>query len=427
MNKKRITAGLLALIMCLSVLAGCSGKGSKQDTQPTDAPTQAATDAPAEPTAEPTSEPTSEPAPENKGLTGKTASEIVAMMRSGFNIGNSLDATGNNYTNIYSQEQSWGNPVISFKLIDALAEKGFNVIRIPTTWFKYISKDGKYTIDTAFLDRVKQVVDLCYKHDVFVIINVHHEDWINVKTLDKDYEKIGVELKAVWEQIADYFADYDQHLIFEVMNEPRMKDTGNEWNPNAAGCKAVNYLNAIAYEAIMSSHKGNNDERCVMVPTYAASSSQMAMKNMEIPSYNGKSDNVIVSVHSYTPYNFCLSDNSKTFDASKQSDTRDIDNVFADINKFFTSKGIPVVMGETGSTNSQNNTEAREAWSYYFTSKAASYGVPCVLWDNGSKGSSGGECHAYIDRWTGEWICDSIIQKFLDGANSVAWGSAETK
>ena len=84
-------------------------------------------------------------------------------------------------------------------------------------------------------------------------------------------------------------------------------------------------------------------------------------------------------------------------------------------------------MGETGSTNSQNNTEAREAWSYYFTSKAASYGVPCVIWDNGAKGSSGGECHCYIDRWTAEWVCDSIIQKFLDGANSVEWGSAITK
>ena len=418
MRKRRITALFLALILCLSVLAGCKKAENPGDTgsTPTTEPTAAATDAPT---------PTEEPAADDGTLTGKTASEIVAMMRSGFNIGNTLDATGNNYTNIYSQEQSWGNPVISFKLIDALAERGFNVIRIPTTWFKYISKDGNYTIDPEFLGRVKQVVDLCYKHDVFVIINVHHEDWINVKTLDKDYEKIGVELKAVWEQIADYFADYDQHLIFEVMNEPRMKDTGNEWNPNAAGCKAVNYLNKVAYDAIMSSHKGHNDERCVMVPTYAASSSSMAMKNMEIPSVDGDYSNVIVSVHSYTPYNFCLSDNSKTFDPAK--DGKDIDYVFNDIDKYFTSKGIPVVMGETGSTNSQNNTEAREAWSYYFTSKAASYGVPCVIWDNGAKGSSGGECHCYIDRWTAEWVCDSIIQKFLDGANSVEWGSAITK
>ena len=419
MRKRRITALFLALILCLSVLAGCKKAENPGDTgnTPTTAPTEAAaTEAPT---------PTEEPAADDGTLTGKTASEIVAMMRSGFNIGNTLDATGNNYTNIYSQEQSWGNPVISFKLIDALAERGFNVIRIPTTWFKYISKDGNYTIDPEFLDRVKQVVDLCYKHNVFVIINVHHEDWINVKTLDKDYEQIGVELKAVWEQIADYFADYDQHLIFEVMNEPRMKDTGNEWNPNAAGCKAVNYLNKVAYDAIMSSHKGHNDERCVMVPPYAASSSSMAMKNMEIPSVDGDYSNVIVSVHSYTPYNFCLSDNSKTFDPAK--DGKDIDYVFNDIDKYFTSKGIPVVMGETGSTNSQNNTEAREAWSYYFTSKAASYGVPCVIWDNGAKGSSGGECHCYIDRWTAEWVCDSIIQKFLDGANSVEWGSAITK
>ena len=419
MRKRRITALFLALIMCLSVLAGCKKQENPADTgsTPTAEPTAAAaTDAPA---------PTDEPAADDGTLTGKTAAEIVAMMRSGFNIGNTLDATGNNYTNIYSQEQSWGNPVISFKLIDALAERGFNVIRIPITWFKYISKDGNYTIDTEFLGRIKTVVDLCYKHDVFVIINVHHEDWINVKTLDKDYEQIGVELKAVWEQIADYFADYDQHLVFEVMNEPRMKDTGNEWNPNTAGCKAVNYLNKVAYEAIMSSHKGHNDERCVMVPTYAASSSSTAMKNMEIPSVDGDYSNVIVSIHSYTPYNFCLTDNSSTFDPAK--DGKDIDYVFNDIDKYFTSKGIPVVMGETGATNSQGNTEAREAWAYYFTAKAASYGVPCVIWDNGANGSSGGECHCYINRWTAEWTADSIIQKFMDGANSVEWGSAVSK
>ncbi len=417
MKIKKIIALLMAVLMCVSVLAGCKKEEKPGNNTVTNAPTETPTDAP---TAEPVN---NEPA-DSKELTGKTANEIVDMMRAGFNIGNTLDATGNNYTSIYSQEQSWGNPVISFKLSDAIAAKGFNVIRIPITLFKYISNDCKYTIDPEFLGRVKQVVDLCYKNNLFVIINVHHEDWINVKTLDKDYEKIGVELKAVWEQIADYFADYDQHLIYEVMNEPRMKDTGNEWNPNAAGCKAVNYLNQVAFETIRSSHKGHNDERCVMVPTYAASSSSFAMQHMEIPTYEGESKNVVISVHSYTPYNFCLSDNSKTFDAGNANDTRDIDNVFKDIYKYFVSKGLPVVMGETGSTNSQDNTLAREVWSWYFTSTAAKYGVPCVLWDNGSKGSSGGECHCYINRWTAEWEYDSIVQAFIDGMNEGEWGSA---
>ena len=80
-------------------------------------------------------------------------------------------------------------------------------------------------------------------------------------------------------------------------------------------------------------------------------------------------------------------------------------------------------MGETGATNSGNNTADRENWAYYFTSKAAALGIPCVIWDNGSSGTSGGECHSYVNRWTGEWTQDSIIQKFLDGAGSVEWGS----
>jgi len=416
MEKRKIISLILAAVMCLALLGGCDNKEKAgDDGAATATPTQDAVV-------------TEEPVQEDSTLTGKNANEIVNMMRAGFNIGNTLEATGNNYTTIYSQETSWGNPVISPKLIEALANRGFNIIRIPVTWFKYISDDGNYTVDTAFLERVKTVVDLCYEHDVFVIINLHHEDWINVSTLDKDYEKIGVELAAVWKQIADYFADYDQHLIFEAMNEPRMKDTGSEWNPNTAGCEAVNYLNQVFVDTVRTDAKGNNAERCLMIPTYAASSSSTAMRNMTIPTFNGGSaGNIIVSIHSYTPYNFCLSDNSSTFDPTKTSDTRDIDNVFADINKYFIANGIPVVMGETGATNSQGNTSDREAWAYYFTSKAARVGVPCVIWDNGNKASGGGECHYYINRWTAEWEFDTIIQKFIDGINSGSWGDERLK
>ena len=423
MRLRKVTALLLILSLCLTAAMGCTKKtGENNNGLPT---AQGTTD---EPTADVTAEPTSSPSGDYNvegELTGHTAAEIVSHMRAGFNIGNTLEATGSNYTNIYSQEQSWGNPVISFKLIDSIAEKGFDSVRIPITWYKFISDDGNYTIDPEFLARIKTVVDLCYKHNFYIIINIHHENWVDVSNLDSNYEEIGRELYAVWTQIADYFADYDQHLIFEAMNEPRAKGTDKEWNPYEKGCKAVNYLNQQFVNAVRGNGKGQNGERVLMVPSYAASSNTTAVKNVVLPEYDGKTaENVVVSIHSYTPYNFCLQDTWENFDPTNAQDTRDIDNVFKDLDKYFLSKGIPVIMGETGSTNTKNNTAAREAWSYYFTSKAASYGVPCFIWDNGAKGSSGGECHYYVNRWTGEWEFASIIDKFIEGTHSGTWGSA---
>ena len=42
-------------------------------------------------------------------LTGMNATDVVARMGIGFNLGNTFDATGGNREDIYSQEQSWGN------------------------------------------------------------------------------------------------------------------------------------------------------------------------------------------------------------------------------------------------------------------------------------------------------------------------------
>ena len=135
-------------------------------------------------------------------LTGKTAAEIVAMMGIGWNIGNMFDATGGLDS---THETSWGNPKVTKELIHAVKEAGFNVIRIPVTWAQEIDTRHDFKIRDTFMKRVKEVVDWCYEEDLFVIINVHHESWLNIKDLDKKYRTVGEELAAVWAQIADAF------------------------------------------------------------------------------------------------------------------------------------------------------------------------------------------------------------------------------
>ena len=357
-------------------------------------------------------------------LTGLTAAEIVARMGLGWNLGNTFDAHHGNTRDVYSQEQSWGNPKVTPELINKVKEAGFKTIRIPVTWYRQLSTDGAYTINAAFLARVKEVVDWAYAEGLFVIINVHHEDtWLNVKNLDTDYEKIGVQLAAIWRQVADAFAEYDQHLIFEGMNEPRMKGDSQEWNGSKAGYAAVNFLNQIFVDTVRTNGKGHNGERALIIPTYAASSSNVPMQALEIPQWNGaQAENIIVSIHSYTPYDFCLSDTMVNFNKLFTNHTMPIDMIFYSIKGNFLDKGIPVIIGETGATN-KDNTVARENWAFYMGKKSASYGVPIVIWDNGNNGNSGGECHVWIER-KGEELSPfpTVLNALFEGAASVEYG-----
>ena len=134
---------------------------------------------------------------ESTMLTGKTATEIVEMMGFGWNLGNTLDATGGNTADVTAQEQSWGNAKITPELMVRVKEAGFDTIRIPVTWYRYTSDDGTYTIREDFLQHVREVVEWAREADLFVILNMHHEAWINEPNFAADAEKIGEQLTAM--------------------------------------------------------------------------------------------------------------------------------------------------------------------------------------------------------------------------------------
>lgn len=353
---------------------------------------------------------------EEEKLTGKTAMEITQMMGKGWNLGNTFDATGGKKEDAYSQETSWGNPKVTKELIDGVKTAGFTTIRIPVTWNNYIDTSNGYQIDEAFLGRVNEIVDYAFENDLFVILNVHHEEWVNDKNIHENYEEIGKELNAVWSQLADHFAEYDQHLIFEGMNEPRAAGTGYEWTGNPACYDAVNYLDQVFVDCIRNNGKGYNAERALMIPGYAASSSPAVLNSIQIPQYNGKdAENVIISVHCYSPYNFCLTDDQESFNPSNSQDTAEITSLIGNLKNLFLNNGIPVVMGECGATNTRDNEDARKLWFTFIGDVTRENGIPAVVWDNGAKGNSGGECHNYFVRETGEPVYPELINAFIYG------------
>ena len=335
--------------------------------------------------------------------------ELVQEMRTGWNLGNTLDVLSYDQDLTVEQyETYWGNVKTTPEIIKAVSDAGFNVLRIPVSWEEHLSSDGKYTIDPKWLDRVNEIVDYGLNNDMFVIINTHHENWIF--TDSSHYEQNKDELTKIWTQIGKRFKNYNEKLLFEGMNEPRQPNTPTEWiGGDDEGHKYVNELNKVFIDTIRSLG-GNNKKRHLLIPTYAASYTEKAIDALKLPD----DDKIIVSIHAYVPYDFTM--NKTGTDKWNKDDsycTADIDNLMNKLKTAFIDKGYPVIIGETGAVN-KNNTKDRADWSEYYLHAAKSKGIPCIWWDNGYF-LGNGESFGLFSRDSECWIFKDILNSILTG------------
>ncbi|MHB8130405.1 MAG: glycoside hydrolase family 5 protein [Mobilitalea sp.] len=378
----------------------------KPTVAPTEVPTEVPTAVPTEAAKEVVSEePTAGVADVLQEMRDITSVDLVKEIKIGWNLGNTMDATGG--SGILS-EISWGNPVTTKEMIDTLKASGFNIIRIPTTWEKHLGAAPDYIIDEAWLGRVQEIVDYAMANDMYAIINMHHEEWHFPSYDNVDAAKDI--LTKTWKQIADRFKNYDEHLIFEGLNEPRQKGTNFEWNGgNEEGWDVINQLNAAFIETIRAS-SGNNPLRHLMIPPYAATASTNAWASFIVP----EDDKIIVSIHAYTPYNFALNKTGTAkWSITNANDTREIDNLMNSIDQNFISKGIPVIIGEFGAME-KDNLESRVAWAEYYIKKGAEKGIPCIWWDNGAFAGTG-ELFGLLDRRTLTWKSQEVVAALMKG------------
>ena len=340
---------------------------------------------------------------------------ILEDMGLGWNLGNSLDATGGSGLDT---ETSWSNPKTTQALIDKVKSLGFNTVRVPVSWGKHVSGDN-YTIDSAWLARVKEVVDYCYKNDMYVILNIHHDTKSSASASGAGYyprssaysssEKF---VTSVWSQMAEYFKNYDYHLIFETLNEPRLIGTGyewwfNKWNIPSEVKDAIDCINKLNQKAVdtIRDTGSNNRGRLIMCPGYDASIDGATVSGFKLPTdISGNKNRIAVSVHAYSPYNFAMNVGSGSTSTYTSSIKNELQDLFSTLKSNFRDKGIPVVIGEFGSTD-KNNTAERVKWATDYTALAKKNNIPCVLWDNNAfavyNGNSivlNSEYHGYINR-----------------------------
>lgn len=354
--------------------------------------------------------------PNNEGMT-LSAQEWTRDVVMGWNLGNSLECP---YT-----ETEWGNPKTTKAMIHAVAEAGFNAIRIPVRWINHVNNTTDMIVNADWLARVKEVVDWCLEENMYVIINSHHEEWYDRNPYYSKQEENNRMLAALWTCIATYFRDYDQRLIFAGTNET----TVNWAAPTAEQQSVQNSYNQTFVDAVRETG-GKNYYRNIVVQTFACSPYH-GLNGFTIPT-DKVEGRLSVEFHYYDPYEYCgnctyyywgeaYKDKGRILASSTE---KTITNLFDRITNTWAKKGLGVVMGEYGVANhftEDDKQTQQENMQYYLkcvVSEARQHGFAAFAWDNNAF-NNGPENFGIFKRWQNMAVGNTYFLKGItEGAGA---------
>ncbi|MBR4734554.1 MAG: glycoside hydrolase family 5 protein [Bacteroidales bacterium] len=356
----------------------------------------------------------------------------------GWNLGNELECSApgqdgesmaiGNPDGSLKAETAWGNPMVTKRMIKAVKDAGFNAVRIPVRWQCHITNSTAMTIDKEWIARVKEVVDWCLSYDMKVIINVHHDKWLEGRPLYQYKEENCQKLALLWFNIASEFLSYDSRLAFAGTNEVHIRD--NWGKPEAENLAVQNAYNQTFIDIVRATG-GNNERRHLIVQTYVC--------NPDFGLYNGDfiiptdidgNGNRYMSVefHYYTPWDYageCKYDYwgtpYKDCGPASPSTEEDMRAFFDKVTTTWAGEGLGVIIGEWGVTDhykvSSEADKVHENMTFYcktLVEEAGKRGFSTFIWDNNSFGN-GGEKFGIFDRWKGmklraPWVIEGIHQ-----------------
>ena len=359
------------------------------------------------------------------------ATEIYPQMGLGWNLGNTME--------VPSDPTAWGNIVPTAEIINGVKAAGFTTLRIPCAWDSHANNG---TIDANWLATVKSVVDMAIANGMYVMLNSHWDNgWLedevfsgshldrNAQNATTDSSVVRQKQESYWKQIADYFKDYDEHLIFASANEPGVNDP---WLANGQlefGKDRMIILKRL-HEACLRSVRasgGNNATRTVIVQMPRTEIDMFTMLAENYPEDPAGKGYTMAEAHFY-PYQFSLmtkdEDWGKTFwywedktngvaartcSGTSLGSKQSIDKQFSKLQATFVDEGIPVVIGEMGANKRYSlkgtadfdlttHLEAIAAWYGYTVASAKSHGIVPVIWDTAFEGNDENKDHMTIIR-----------------------------
>lgn len=282
-----------------------------------------------------------------------TAQEWCANVVAGWNLGNSFECAGGggetwnretwwfNSTwnnDVSTWDTAWGNPATTKSMIDAVKAAGFNAVRIPVRWFPHITKedDNVIEIDAQWLNRVKQVVDWCLANDMYVLLNTHHEHWLEYDAYEDKAPRINTRLRKLWTCLANEFKSYDGRLAFAGVNEV----TDNWKSPTDENKRVLNGFHKTFVEAVRATG-GNNKYRNLVVQTYACDPGH-GFNDLVIPQ-DVVDNRMSVEFHYYQPWDYCGKPTT-----NKWTNVAGMESVMNRAKTTWADKGYGVIVGEYG-------------------------------------------------------------------------------
>ena len=255
------------------------------------------------------------------------------------------------------------------------------------------------TIDPLWLARVKEVVDWALDEQLMVIINTHHESWLEYYPFKSRKTELTGKLKALWTNIANAFASYDGRLAFAGTNEVNAK---GDWGltPTEENYDVQNAFNQAFIDAVRATG-GNNLSRNLIVQTYRCSPT-MGLSNFTVPT-DPTEHRLSVEFHYYDPYSYCSGSEGSYYywgnayadkgTVTPDGNERSLASLFLQLRKAWWDKGLGVVIGEYGCSHhytsaDQANQEANQG--YYLeclVREARRHGFAAFVWDNNSFGN----------------------------------------
>ncbi|UII34507.1 cellulase family glycosylhydrolase [Fulvivirga ulvae] len=345
-----------------------------------------------------------------------TAQQVAANMKVGWNLGNTLEAIGG--------ETSWGNPMANQQLINSVKAAGFNTVRLPVSWDQYANQSNNQ-IDAAWMARVKEVVDYCISNDLYVILNIHWDNgWLEENVTTAQQQAVNVKQNAYWTQIANYFKAYNEHLLFASANEPRVED--------ATGMSVLLSYHQTFVNAVRATG-GNNSSRTLIVqgPKTDIGTTNELMNTLPTDQIANR---MMVEVHYYDPYQFCLMDNDESWgnvfyywgngyhsstNTSRNANWGEeshVDERFGLMKAKFVDQGIPVIIGEfaakkrSGIPEESLHIASREYYHKYVVQSAIDHGMIPVYWDHGQPE------FGLFNRSTGAVVDQGNLDAIMEGA-----------
>jgi hypothetical protein len=260
---------------------------------------------------------------------------------------------------------------------------------------------------------------------MYVIINAHWDKgWLENRVNLASHAEVNQRQEAYWTQIAEYFKDYDARLLFAGSNEPNVHD--------ATAMSVLMTYHQTFIDAVRATG-GNNSSRTLIVqgPSTDIEETNKLMTTMPTDQID---DRLIVEVHYYTPYQFCLmpkdedwgkmfyfwgKNNHSLTDVTRNAnwgEESDVEKYFGWMKNKFVDKGVPVIIGEYGAykrklcppSDQLLHDASVEYFHKYIVKSSTSKGIIPFYWDTPD---------GLFNRSTGAVQDRGILNAIMQGVN----------